>query len=182
MTRGVKGDCAAFEQRILQGRDTAVPAGDPAVAAHLRECEACRALWSDLRAIRESLDAFGVREPSEALLLRVEDQALRFAARAAAEPAGPRARTGITRLVAAGLAALPIVVLINAVMGWGLYELLSLALPRPVAWYGVGLFALWASLGVSLSYASLPFLSLLPGGGASPRVPLPSGARGAGMD
>jgi len=178
MTRSEKEDCTVFEQRILDARDTALPDGDPALGAHVRDCESCREFWSDLRSIRESLDAYGVREPSEALLLRVGDQALRFAG-ATAEPEGPATRAGMIRLLAAGLAALPVVLLINALMGWGLYELLALALPRSLALYGLGLFVLWASLSVSLSYASLPFLSLIPGTGTRPRAPLPTGAQGA---
>jgi len=179
MTRRVREDCALFEQRILDARDAAPPERDPALAEHLRGCEGCRALCRDLMDIRPSLQAYRVRDPSEELLHRVGEQAARFA-RTVAEPEGHRQRPAVIRVLAAGLAALPMVVLINAGMGWALYELLSAVLPLPLARYGVGLFVLWASLSVSLSYATLPFLSLLPRGAARPREPLPSGQQARG--
>jgi hypothetical protein len=65
------------------------------------------------------------------------------------------------RIFLAGLVSLPLVILINALMGWGLYELTTSFLPRTIALYCVGLFVAWASLAMSFGYASLPFLGAL---------------------
>ena len=65
------------------------------------------------------------------------------------------------RVLLAGLVSLPLVILINALMVWGLYELTTSFLPRTIAIYCVGLFVAWASLAMSFGYASLPFLGVL---------------------
>jgi len=179
MSRLREQDCDIFEQKLLEAEDPALLPGDPTLAAHLHHCESCKELYRDFLLIRGSLEAYQVREPSKDLLKRVHDQALRFP-RASMETAATRTRSGLLRILAAGVVALPIVLLINTVMGWALYEIASSVLPRSVAQYCIGLFILWASLGVSLSYASLPFLSLIPGGGAFQRKTIPAGPQAPG--
>jgi hypothetical protein len=155
-------DCTALEQKLL---DTDSPDGllhDPAAAEHLRTCEACSELFRSLAPIKASLDQYTVREPSEEIMNRILDQARRFPLVPETQAAG-WSKPGLVRIVAAGVAALPVVILINTIMGWALYEFAASFLPRSVAMYCISLFVLWASLGVSLSYASLPFLSLIPG-------------------
>ena len=162
MSHSTERDCALLEQRLLGSDDPDELLRDPAVTGHLRTCPDCSELFRSLAPIKASLDRYRVREPSEEILNRVLDQAGRFPHVRETEAVG-LGRPGLGRIVAAGLAALPAVILINTIMGWALYEFAISFLPRSVAMYCIALFALWASLGVSLSYASLPFLSLLPG-------------------
>jgi hypothetical protein len=162
MSRSREQECEAFEQKLLETEDPAHLLHDPTLAGHLDSCQRCSKLCRDFLPIRAHLEAYKVPELPGPILEKVLARAQRL-------PHVPQAalpvRTGPewARIFAAGLAALPFVILINAVMGWALYEFAVSFLPRSVALYCVGLFVLWASLGVSLSYASLPFLSLIPG-------------------
>jgi len=164
--------------RIPDVKAAPVDSEDPSAGPHPEGCESLAALGRDFPSIREALDSYRVLEPSALLLERVRAQALRFPHASPAWQAS-HPRPGLLRILAAGLAALPIVLLINAAMGWALYEIAASFLPRPAAWYCVALFVLWVSLGVSLSYASLPFLSLIPGG-VPYRKGLPAGRSAPG--
>ena len=178
MRRPSDNDCTLFQQSVIDGADPGRDASEVPSGAHPGACERCAGFRRDLLAIRSSLDGYRVREPSAQLLETVRAQALRFP-RAAAAPEAARAWPRLLRILAAGLAALPVVLLVNAALGWALYEIASSFLPPSAAWYCLALFVMWVSLGVSLSYASLPFLSLIPGG--MPRGDrLPPGPRTAG--
>jgi hypothetical protein len=133
---------------------------DSLVADHLAACQDCTTFFASLKDVKPVLDQYRVREPSEELVETVLNRAIR---RHAADRFPERARTdaGLFRVLLAGLVSLPLVILINALMGWGLYELATSFLPRTIALYCVGLFVAWASLAMSFGYASLPFLGAL---------------------
>lgn len=163
MRRPPDDECTLFQQSVLDAAHPGRDSSEPPSGAHPGACERCTEFHRDLLAIRSSLDAYRVREPSAQILQTVRAQALRFP-RAAAAPQTVHAWPRLLRILAAGLAALPVVLLVNAAVGWALYEIAVLFLPPSAAWYCLALFVMWVSLGVSLSYASLPFLSLIPGG------------------
>lgn len=158
MTKGQgRMGCSACEQRILGAADPRDALRDPSVSDHLAECTECKELFDSLGAIRPVLDGYRVREPAEEVIeavLRRVPQVL------SAMPTPERApvHAGMFRVVLAGLVSLPLVILINALMGWALYEVTASLLPRTIALYCVGLFVVWASMAVSLGYASLPLL------------------------
>jgi hypothetical protein len=164
MSRFREQECEIFEQKLLETEDPGHLLHDPALAGHLDSCRSCSELCRDFLPIRAHLEAYKVRELPGPILEKVLAQAHRVPHLPRAElPVRTNPGWGWARVFGAGLAALPIVILINTVMGWALYEFAVSVLPRSVALYCVGLFVLWASLGISLSYASLPFLSLIPG-------------------
>ena len=153
-------DCQACEQRILSARNLGCALLDSSVADHIAECRECSAFLESLREVKPALDQYRVLEPTteliETLLCRALQQGSEnlIPERAPIDP-------GLFRVLMASLVSLPLVILINALMGWAFYELTALLLPRTVALYCVGLFVVWASLAVSFGYASLPFLGAL---------------------
>jgi hypothetical protein len=157
-----KLDCTACEERLLGADDLNALRQDPSVAGHLAECTQCAELFSSLREVKVHLDGYKVPAPSEELIQTVLTRACRLGESAPAPDAAP-SRAGLYRVVLAGLAVFPVVLTINIVLGWALYEFTTYVLPRTIALYCVALFVAWASLGISLSYASLPFLHLLGG-------------------
>jgi predicted anti-sigma-YlaC factor YlaD len=150
-------DCSACEQAILRAEALEDALNDSSVADHVAECGECREFFESLREVRPALDQYRVREPSEEL---IETVLLRAVQPHAADLVPERARVdaGVFRVLLAGLVSLPLVILINAMMGWALYEVAISLLPRTIALYCVGLFVVWASLAMSFGYASLPFL------------------------
>lgn len=153
-------DCPACEQAILRAEALEDALRESSVADHLSACRECAEFFESLRDVKPALDRYRVREPSEELIETVLSRA------GQRHPADlVPARTGIGapvfRVLLAGLVSLPLVVLINALMGWAFYELANSFLPRIIALYCVGLFAVWASLAMSFGYASLPFLGAL---------------------
>lgn len=154
-TRG-KMNCSDCEQRLLEKEDPSAALRDAWIAGHLASCGECTEFFEALQAVKPVLDRYRVEEPAEALLEEVVGRSLERLFRVPAP-----ARAGLFRLLLAGIVSLPVVILINALMGWAVYEVAVSLLPRTVAWYLVGLFAAWASLAVSLGYASLPLLDAL---------------------
>ena len=155
-----KMDCTACEQRILGAEDPKDALRDPSVSDHLAACPECRELLDSLGAIKPVLDRYRVLEPAEDVIEAVLHRAPQaYSAKPIPERAPSHA--GVFRIVLAGLVSLPLVILINALMGWALYEVTVSLLPRTVALYCVGLFAVWASMAVSLGYASLPLLDAM---------------------
>ncbi len=150
-------DCSACEQRILGAEDPRDALGDSSVVEHVAACTECREFLESLEEVKPVLDRYRVREPTEELIETVLNRAVRVHS---AKPIPERApiHAGMFRVLLAGLVALPLVILINALMGWALYEVAVSLLPRTVAVYFVGLFVVWASMAVSLGYASLPLL------------------------
>ena len=153
-------DCTACEEALLGADRLEAEVADPALVAHLAGCPDCRGFLDSLRQIKPALDRCAVAEPSEALMTAVLTEALRLRPALPARDPLP-ARLALGRIVLAGLAALPLVVLINAALGWAVYALAAIWLPQTLALYCIGVFIVWASLGVSLSYASIPFLPML---------------------
>lgn len=153
-------DCPACEQAILRAEALEDALRDSSVADHLAACRECAEFFESLRDIKPALDRYRVREPSEELIETV----LRRAGQGQPADLVP-VRTGIDapvfRVLLAGLVSLPFVVLINTLMGWAFYEVAASLMPRTIALYCVGLFAVWASLAMSFGYASLPFLGAL---------------------
>ncbi len=164
-SKGVQG-CSNCEQRILDASDPGDALHDTFVRDHLAACTECTDFFESLRDVKPFLDRYEVLEPTEELVQSVLGRTW------GALPARPSPETtpihaGMLRVVLAGLVSLPLVILINALMGWALYEVTSSLLPRTVAVYLVGLFGVWASMAVSLGYASLPLLDAIvrrPGG------------------
>jgi hypothetical protein len=152
--------CSAIEQRILSGDDPRDALTDPFVADHLTECRECSEFFESLEKIKPALDRYRVLEPSEDLIETVLNRALRLRPANRITERAP-VHAGMLRVLLAGLVSLPLVILINTLMGWALYELAASVLPRTIALYCMGLFAVWASLAVSCGYASLPLLSTL---------------------
>jgi hypothetical protein len=150
-------DCSAFEQRMLGAADPRDALREPSVSDHLAACTECGELFDSLGAIKPVLDRYRVQEPAEGVIESVLRRAPRVLS---AMPTPERApvHAGVFRVVLAGLVSLPLVILINALMGWALYEVAASLLPRTIALYFVGLFVVWASMAVSLGYASLPLL------------------------
>lgn len=149
--------CSACEQRILGAEDPRDVLRDASVSDHIAACTECREFLQSLGEIKPLLDRYRVREPTEELIEAVLGRSLE------ALPAKPiperiPIRAGMLRILLAGLVSLPLVILINALMGWALYEVAVSLLPRTIAVYCVGLFVVWASMAVSLGYASLPLL------------------------
>jgi len=133
---------------------------DPAVSGHLAACKDCRAFFESLQAVKPLLDRYRVPDPTVERMETVVSGTLQaYAPRPA--PERVPIPTGMFRVVLAGLVALPLVILINTLTGWALYELAVSLLPRSLALYCVGLFVVWASLAVSFGYATLPFLGAL---------------------
>lgn len=157
-----KLDCTACEQRLLEAEDLETARLHESVAQHLADCPSCADFSHTLFGVKIHLDRYKIPEPEGELIHAVLARAGRLQPTAQAEKAIPSSAT-LFRVVLAGLAALPFVLLINAVFGYALYEFAIFVLPRTVALYLIGLFVAWVSLGVSLSYASLPFLSMLAG-------------------
>ena len=123
----------------------------------LRKSRNRRAFLESLREIKPALDQYRVHDPSEELIQTVLRRAVQPGAANLVRESASIDR-GLFRICLAGLVSLPLVILINALMGWGLYELTTSFLPRTIALYCVGLFVVWASLAMSFGYASLPFL------------------------
>ncbi len=153
-------DCSDCEQRILGAQSPTHALADSGVSDHIAACADCRELYEGLAEIGPALDRYRFPEPTEALLEKVVGRALQIHA-ARPSPARVPVRAGVFRLLLAGLVSLPMVVLINALIGWALYEAAVSFLPRTIALYCVGLFAVWASMAVSLGYASLPLMSAI---------------------
>jgi len=155
-------DCAACEQELLGAKELEDPGETAGVRDHLAGCPQCVDLYQSLKEVKPFLDRCRVPQPAPQLVENVLLAAQRLlpgSLVADASTLGQPSR--LFRIVLATLAALPVVVLINGALGWLLFEVASLVFPRTFALYCIGLFAAWVSLGVSLSYASLPFLSLL---------------------
>ena len=161
MTTGQgKLDCTVCEERILSAKDPRDVLRDPSVSDHLAACTECKELFDSLGAIKPVLDRYRVREPTEDVIEAV----LRRAPQAHCAkpiPENTPSHAGVFRVVLAGLVSLPLVILINALMGWAFYEVAISLLPRTIALYCVGLFVVWASMAVSLGYASLPLLDAM---------------------
>lgn len=158
----VKLDCTQCEQRLLEAHDLEGTRQDPPVAAHLADCSRCADFLACLKDVKGHLDGYRVREPSEELIQGVLARSRGQRQKALQVETVPSMAI-LFRVVLAGLAALPVVLLINTALGWALYEIAVYVLPRTAAFYCMALFVAWATLGTSLSYASLPFLSLLAG-------------------
>ena len=152
--------CSTCEQRLLIADPPVQALGDAAVVHHLAECTDCRAFFESLRAVKPALDRYRVPEPPAELIERVVGKLLRIRPTSPAPERVP-VRAVVLRVLPAGLVSLPLVIRINTLMGWALYELAAALLPRTFALYCIGLFAVWASLAVSVGYASLPFLDAL---------------------
>ena len=150
-------DCSACEQAILRAEALEDALNDSSVTDHVAECGECREFFESLREVRPALDQYRVREPSEVLIETVLRRAVQPHA-ADLVPERARIDAGVFRVLLAGLVSLPLVILINTMMGWALYEVAISLLPRTIALYCVGLFVVWASLAMSFGYASLPFL------------------------
>jgi predicted anti-sigma-YlaC factor YlaD len=150
-------DCPACEQRILGAAAPKDALSDPSVSDHLAACAECKELFDSLGAIKPVLDRYRVRAPAEEVIEAVLRRAPQVHS---AKPTPERApiHAGMFRVLLAGLVSLPLVILINALMGWALYEVTVSFLPRTIALYCVGLFVVWASMAVSVGYASLPLL------------------------
>jgi hypothetical protein len=133
---------------------------DSSVADHVAECRECSAFLESLREVKPALDQYRVLEPTAELIETVISRAL-VKGSAHLVPERTPVDPALFRVLLASLVSLPLVILINALMGWALYELAALLLPRTVALYCIGLFVVWASLAVSFGYASLPFLGAL---------------------
>jgi len=161
MTQG-QLDCTTCEEMLLGAEDLRAASQDVAVAHHLSRCRQCADLFESLAEVKVHLDQYRIPEPGEHLVEAVLAQAATLLRESPvrATIAAP-SRATLFRVVMAGLAALPFVVLINTVLGWALYECAVYVLPRTIALYCLGVFVGWVSLTVSLSYASLPFLSML---------------------
>jgi len=152
--------CSACEQRILGAADPRDALRDPSVSDHLAECTECKEFFDSLGAIKPVLDRYRVREPAEDVIEAVLRRAPQVHS-AKLTPERAPIHAGMFRVVLAGLVSLPLVILINALMGWALYEAAASLLPRTIALYCVGLFVVWASMAVSLGYASLPLLDAI---------------------
>lgn len=153
-------DCSACEQKILDASDPRDALRDSSVSNHLASCPECREFMECLGAVKPVLDRYQVLEPTEALMDTVINRTFQVQpSRQVAEKAPLTA--GMFRVLLAGLVSLPLVILINALMGWALYEVAVSLLPRTIAVYFVGLFVVWASMAVSFGYASLPLLDAL---------------------
>ncbi len=154
-------DCADCEQKMLGAGHPGDALRDPTVSGHLAACAGCRELFESLQEIKPLLDRYRVPEPTEELLDAVVSGTLQ--AHHAPRPTPERApiHAGMFRVFLAGLVSLPLVIMINTLIGWALYELAASLFPRAIALYCIGLFVVWASLAVSCGYASLPFLGAL---------------------
>jgi predicted anti-sigma-YlaC factor YlaD len=155
-----KLDCSACEQKILGAADPRDVLRDPSVSDHLAACTECKELFDSLGAIKPVLDRYRVREPAEDVIEAVLRLAPQVHSSTPPPERGP-VHAGMLRVVLAGLVSLPLVILINALVGWALYEVAASLLPRTIALYCVGLFVVWASMAVSLGYASLPLLDAM---------------------
>lgn len=153
-------DCAACEQAILLTEALEDGLKDSSVADHVAECRECREFFESLREVKPVLDQYRVPELSEELIETVLRRAVQPHA-ADLVPERDRIDAGVFRALLAGLVSLPLVILINTMMGWALYEVAISLLPRTIALYCVGLFVAWVSLAMSFGYASLPFLGAL---------------------
>lgn len=154
-------DCSACEQRILEAADSGDALHDPSVSDHLAVCAECKELFDSLGAIKPVLDRYRVREPAEDIIEAVLRRAAPQVHSVKPTPERAPIHAGMFRVVLAGLVSLPVVILINALMGWALYEVAASLLPRTIALYCVGLFVVWASMAMSLGYASLPLLDAI---------------------
>jgi len=155
-----KLDCSACEQKILGAADPRDVLLDPSVSDHLAACTECKELFDSLGAIKPVLDRYRVREPAEDVIEAVLRRAPQVHSSTPPPERGP-IHAGMFRVVLAGLVSLPLVILINALVGWTLYEVAASLLPRTIALYCVGLFVVWASMAMSLGYASLPLLDAM---------------------
>lgn len=153
-------ECSACEQRVLSADDPGDALNDSSVADHLAECRECREFFESLGDVKPALDRYRVLEPSEELIETVLSRALRLRPANRAPESAPM-HAGMFRVLLAGLVSFPLVIMIDTLMGWALYEVAISVLPRTIALYCIGLFVVWASLAVSLGYASLPLLSAL---------------------
>jgi len=154
-------DCSACEQRVLDAAAPGDALHDPSVSDHLAACAECKELFDSLGAIKPVLDRYRVRAPAEDIIEAVLRRAAPQVHSVKPTPERAPIHAGMFRVVLAGLVSLPVVILINALMGWALYEVAASLLPRTIALYCVGLFVVWASMAVSLGYASLPILDAM---------------------
>jgi len=155
-----KLDCSACEQKILGAADPRDVLRDPSVSDHLAACTECKELIDSLGAIKPVLDRYRVRVPTVDVIEAVLRRAPQVHSSTPRPERGPMC-AGMFRVVLAGFVSLPLVILIDALVGWALYEVAASLLPRTIALYCVGLFVVWASMAVSLGYASLPLLDAM---------------------
>ncbi len=69
------------------------------------------------------------------------------------------ARRGITvRLVLAGIVSLPLLLAFNVLIAWAVQSAYGLVLPHAAATGMAVLFGIWAAVGLSVTYGSLPII------------------------
>ena len=128
--------------------------GERALAAHIEECEACRANAVPIARLATLLEASVIEVDaaalSRAVLLRARPELQRMATWAFGRQ--------VAAAVLVALLPLPVVLAFDAYVLHFVYTVASWLLPAPVAEYFVGSYAAFLALLFALTYATVPVL------------------------
>lgn len=137
---------------------------DASARAHLSECDRCRAEEARIRAVAQALATEQKEPPDPAPDLgeRILGAARSILATRAATP-GLAATLGgqrtLLRALAAALALLPVILLLNAYALRAAYGVLSSVLPAALSAYLLFNYAALIALLITLTYAAVPVLA-----------------------
>ena len=138
---------------------------DADVEAHVRTCARCRELAPALGAVSAALAASPVAGAPEYLTARV----LTAAAPLLAAQAARAARWRLVRALAAGLAPLPAILVLDFWLVRAGYDLLTRFLPDALSLYVVANWVGFLALLLALTYGAIPFLAARQGPALHPR-------------
>jgi hypothetical protein len=153
--------CRGVQERMTEALLARRDADAPDLL-HAESCPACAAQRDDLLAIRAGLDALPAPAPAAEVVTAARRRAIAALAVEAAPARAPLPsgyRRELLRILAAPLAALPVVLLWNwAVLAWGA-ELLAGLVPAALLAAVGAAYAVAAGGSVALLFGSIPFVA-----------------------
>ena len=122
------------------------------LATHLASCSECQSFETSVDSLRKLAAPSPVRAPNE-MVERALDRL-----RPVLQLRSQTTRTIRVRLALAGLGALPVILVLNALLVWTVARALGWLAP-PLGWVVASLGVMSTFLGISLLYGALPLLA-----------------------